>query len=98
MKALDFLRANPSTLPLAYLCDMRIPGSLEELASPLEICRFVLNNGSLDLFRFYTGHVSEHDREVLQLTGVPFFLKPDFKEPRAFFAQVRAYRDSLDKA
>lgn len=80
VEALRYLRMPNASLPLAYLCDMRIVGTgndpEQELRSPLEIFDFAYKRGNIDLFRFCTGHVSEHDRRVFQRTGAAYFLKP----------------------
>lgn len=80
LKALEYLKElHENDLPRAYLVDMRTGGSdeTEELASPLEIFKFLKEKNSTDNFRFHTGHFSEHDKEVQGLTDAKVILKAD---------------------
>ena len=98
VKALEYLQKEDPHIPLAYLCDMRIVGGEEELDSSLGIYRFLQERQKVDLFRFFTGHVSEHDRNVLGLTGASVIVKPDIAGLYAFLEEVRTKRDALGKA
>ncbi len=98
VQALKYLQAQTSVLPLSYLCDMRIPGSVEELDSPLAICQFVSARGSLGNFRFHTGHVSDHDQGVLHETSALVIVKTDLPTLHTFLEGIRAQRDLLDRA
>ncbi len=91
VEALNFLRdCEPSDFPGTYLVDMRIPGSEEELASSLEIYRFLEAQGKVDNFYFITGNISDHDRKVAADTGAEIILK----NPAGLESIVRIIRNS----
>ena len=75
VKALSYLREHVDDLPRGYIVDMRIPGSKEELASPLEIYRLLKQQNAIGDFTFYTGAISEHDRAVQRETGARMLVK-----------------------
>ena len=75
VEALQYLREHADDLPRGYLVDMRLAYSDEELASPLEIYRFLEQHNATKHFKFYTGHISEHDRGVQIETGAEILLK-----------------------
>lgn len=73
--ALNYLREHVHDLPRGYLVDMRIPYDGKELAAPQQIYEFLKEHNATTHFRFYTGHISEHDRKVLATTGAQVLLK-----------------------
>ena len=77
LEALQYLRVCTDTLPTAYLVDMRTGESEEELASPLEIFKFLKSVNQIKYFRFHTGHFSEHDKTVHDITNAQIILKAD---------------------
>ncbi len=81
-EALKYLRDHIGDLPRGYVVDMRLsPSNVEpeaikaELEAPVEIYRFLAQHGRTKYFRFYTGHISEHDRQVQRETGVEILVK-----------------------
>ncbi|MDH5441998.1 MAG: hypothetical protein OEX08_00110 [Candidatus Nomurabacteria bacterium] len=77
LEALDYLKnLEPEKFPTAYLIDMRIPGSTEELASSMSIFKFLEEvKADISLFRFFTGSISDHDKMVISETGAQAMLK-----------------------
>ena len=66
--------SNRSDSPLLYLVDMRIPDELDGSENLFDyVCQHDL---SPERFNFMTGHISEHDQEVLRRTGASVFEKP----------------------
>lgn len=60
-------------IPKSYWVDMRIVGDLE---GPERLYRFLESSGKLTNFTFMTGHLSDHDKGVIQRTGGRYVLKP----------------------
>ncbi len=76
VEALKYLKQqDKNNLPKAFLVDMRIEGSSEELDSPLEIFNYLKEQNQLEHFRFHTGHFSEHDQRVHEITNAQVILK-----------------------
>lgn len=73
--ALEYLRAHADDLPMGYLVDMRIPYGTEELAAPQRIFEFLKERDATQYFRFFTGHLSPHDKKVMAATGARVLLK-----------------------
>lgn len=88
---LKFLRES-GELPIGYLIDMRIEGGDEELASPLEIYRFLEQRGNNRHFSFMTGNVSDHDRYVQSATGARIILKTHLEDINDFLADIASSR------
>jgi len=78
IEALKYLKEKDnSELPLSYLIDMRTGMSTEELESPLEIFNYLKGKGLIDNFRFHTGHFSEHDKKVQNITNAQIIIKAE---------------------
>lgn len=78
LRALEYLKGlDSSQLPRGYLIDMRTGIDEEELESPAAIFHFLNEKNCTENFRFNTGHFSEHDREVQNLTNAKVILKGD---------------------
>lgn len=86
--ALEFLEGCDG-LPGTYLVDMRIPGSDEELQSPLAIYRFLESRGMVDQFYFMTAHISEHDKRVIAETSAQIVKKSQTDDLIAIIQSAR---------
>lgn len=76
LAALEYLNSlNHHELPDAYLIDMKIGVSQEELETPLKIFHLLKDRKRLENFAFYTAHLSEYDLHVKETTGMPIFVK-----------------------
>ncbi len=94
LEALKYLkRLNDSDLPQAYLVDMRTGTDIEELESPLEIFNYLKNKNLIDNFRFHTGHFSDHDKEVQNLTNAQVIIKAE-PEFHVFLEKLKASKQS----
>ena len=87
--ALNYLREHIGNLPRGYVVDMRMPFGSEELGAPTEIYRFLERHNATEYFRFYTGHISEHDLKVQEETGAEILVKGrDSEKLEALFVEL----------
>jgi len=81
VEALAYLQScRTDELPEMYLVDMRIPGSEDELRSPLDIFYHLEERGRTKKFYFMTSHVSAHDEEVQVRTSANMINKSDIED------------------
>jgi len=89
VEALKYLEDNSTNLPRAYVVDMRIPGSADELVSSERIYEFLKARNAHDLFTYFTGCLSDHDVEVQRRTGASILIKSQqLNELKEFFKRV----------
>lgn len=74
--AIEYL-SQKNELPIAYLCDMRIP---DELEGSERLFNYVKENFSTQQFYFITGNISEHDKIVVQRTGAKIVEKTKIRK------------------
>ena len=89
VEALKYLRMYVADLPRSYVVDMKILPGIDELDSPLEIYRFLEENNRTEYFRFNTGTISAHDKQVQEQTGATILVKYDDRHKlTSFFEEL----------